>query len=113
MATLAFVARRLLQQAVVELPGRPEALHPGMIAMAGDTVRADEFLVERCRRQGFLDWQTCSGEFPYLLRLVTTDAALRFGTSEGGMTGKAVRFQFCMARNQLAGTHHQVGIDES
>ena len=113
MATLAFVAGRLLQQAVVELPGRPETFHPSMIAMAGDTVRADEFLVERCRSQGFLDWQTCSGEFSYLLRLVTADAALLCGTGEGGMTGKTVRFQFCMAGNQLAGANHQVGIDES
>ena len=49
VATLAFVARCLLQQAMVELPGRSEALHSGMIAMAGDAVRTDEFLVERCR----------------------------------------------------------------
>ena len=76
MTTLAFFAGRLLQQAVVELPGRPETFHSGMIAMAGDAVRADEFLVERCRCQGFLNWQTCSGEFPYLLRFVTDDAAL-------------------------------------
>lgn len=76
MATLAFFAGRLLQQPMIELPGRPETFHPGMIAMAGDTVRADEFLVERCRRQRLLDWQACSGKLSYLLRLVTTDTAL-------------------------------------
>lgn len=51
VAILAVVARRLLKQAVVEMPGRSEALHPGMIAMTGDAIIIDEFLVEWRRGQ--------------------------------------------------------------
>ena len=75
MATLTFVTRRLFQQPMIELPGRAETFHPGVVAMAGDTVRADEFLMERCRSHGFQDWQTCGGELPDLLGFVAADAA--------------------------------------
>ena len=55
VAALTFCAGCLIQQAMIEPSGWPEPLYPGVITVAGNAIRADELLVERCRCKGFLD----------------------------------------------------------
>src|SRR3990167_7571379 len=109
---LALGARGLLQQEVVEPARGAEALHAGVVAVTGHAIRADELLVKRRLRQRFVDGQAHGGEFADVLRLVAGGAGLWFGPRERGGAGKTVGFQLGMTGDQLAGAHHQVGIDE-
>ena len=88
------------------------ALHAGVVAMADQAIPAGQLLVERHLGQRTGDGQAGRGQAPDLGWLVAGDAALRLGAAQGRVAGEAIRLQLLVAGNQLAGTHHQVGIDE-
>lgn len=112
MAGLAGFAHSWLQQGVVEMALLAETFDPGMIAMAGDTLLGDQFLVKCHGGQRLGDGKAGRRQAPDLLWLVARQAAPGICAEERRMAGKAVEFQLLVARNQLARTHHQVGINE-
>jgi hypothetical protein len=112
VTVLALCAGIFLQQGMVEAPLLAEALHAGVVAVAGDAILADQLLVEGCRGQRLGDRLAGRRQAPHIGRLVAGDATRRGGTGEGRMAGEAVRIELLVAGNQLAGTHHQLRKDE-
>lgn len=75
VAGLAGFAHGRLQQGVVELALLAETFDPSMIAMAGDTLLTDQFLVKSHGGQWFGDGKTGRSQAPDLLWLVARQAA--------------------------------------
>lgn len=92
MAGLAFLASIRLEQGVVEAAGNAETFNARMIAMAGEAILLQEFLVEGRARQRLLDGLPEGRQLADLFGLVTGRATFGGTADEGGMAGKAVRF---------------------
>ena len=112
VAALAFIARGFFQQEVIEMTGRPEALHTGMVTVAGNAILAFQLLVEGCRRQRLLNGFAQGSQAADVFRFVTVNATPGIGTGEGCVTGETIRLKTGMTRNQFARPDHQVRIDE-
>lgn len=112
VAGLAFFSGVALEQCVIEPAFCPEALHPGMIAVAGEAILLQQLLMKRGAGEWFLDRLPEGRQLANFVRLVTVCAALVCDTCKRRVAGKAVSFERAVAGNQSAWTDHQVRIDE-
>lgn len=90
VACLALRARCRVQQGMVKMSLWPEALHAGVIAVAGHAILVNELLVKRRCRKRLGDRQTRRRQAADVFRFVAGDATSRLRASEWCMTGKAV-----------------------
>ena len=107
VARLALVTRLFRQQTMVEAALQVVALHASVIAVAGHAVLTDQLLVKRRCRARLDNGQASRRQAANISHLVTGHAPGRAGTSQGRMTGKAIRLQQPVSSNQLARAHHQ------
>lgn len=103
MALLALIARRRLQQPVLETTLGPEALDARMIAVTGHAVLFQQLLMKGDAGIRPIQGLSCRQKTANLFRTMTTLATAGCRPGKRRVAGKTVCFQSLMPRNQLAG----------
>jgi len=112
MAGLTLLTGRRLQQGMFEMTLHPEALHAGVIAVAGRALLAVQLLMERHAGERLADGQTGAGQAADLFRFMAHRTAPGVRPGKGRVAGKAVGFQGLVPGDQFARPHHQIRIDK-
>lgn len=100
------------QQVMFKVAYDMEAFNPRMVTMAGKTILLHQLLMEGRTGQRFFDRHPEGCQPANILRLMTRCTAVSGRPDEWRMTGKAIRFELAVPRNQFAGSNHQMGINE-
>jgi len=90
------------------MTNRTKSLHALVVAMAGDAIVFNQFLVKGDVLLLLCDRQTFGGYFANLFYFVAGDALRRWAADKRGVAGKAICRQFGMGINRLPRADHQL-----